>query len=69
MGWNIKYRNTDKVITTAGYIALVDLEEEGYTATGEFDGPIPTLLGFDPPPIPKYLKKFNETTRQIEDNT
>lgn len=67
--WNIKYRNADMIITTAGYVKKEDLEEEGYTVVEGFDGPVPELMRLVAPGTPTWLKKYNEETGGIEDVT
>jgi len=65
--WYAKYRLSDNVVIAGGYVAPEDLEETGHGVTVGFTGPVPELIE---PAEPEnvYLKRYNETTQEIEDN-
>ena len=65
--WYAKYRLSDKVVVAGGYVAPEVLEEAGYGVTAGLRGPVPELIELAEPEN-VYLKRYNETTQEIEDN-
>ena len=69
--WYAQYRTSDKVVVGGGF--FVDpsfMDDAEHDVSVAFDGQMPelTTVELGDPPVITYLKKYNTTSEELEDN-
>ena len=66
--WYAQYRDSDKVVVSAGYVDPESLDIADHSVSVGFSGEMPELTsGGGAAQLPNYTKQYNTTTDEIED--